>query len=234
MIFRPSSVSVTASPTAAGGSTATGTAGFSATGAGAVGIARMREMGGRKVRFTASSETARFGFGTCSSIRETVSITGFGTGGGSATAGGAFGGAFLAVIGAKADFVAGTVFGDAVIAGLALATALDAATSSFGAFKLLAPGLTAVRERIDDLAEVADFAAFVADALGAVVLVVVFVAIQFCKNFAHGRERLGAAVVMEKLFHDAPLRKSRALSLHRRREYRPNLTFQRRASLRDW
>ena len=28
-------------------------------------VARMREIGGRNVRFTASSETARFGFGTC-------------------------------------------------------------------------------------------------------------------------------------------------------------------------
>jgi hypothetical protein len=140
----------------------------------------MREIGGRKVRFTASSETARFGFGTCSSIRETVSITGFGAGAVSGVAGGAFGGVFLAVIGAKADFVAGTVFRDAVITGLALATALVTATSSFAALELFAPGLTAVRERIDDLAEVADFAAFVADALGAVVFVVVFVAIQFC------------------------------------------------------
>jgi len=158
-----------------------GAAGFSATGAGAAGVARIREIGGRKVRFTASSETTRFGFGACSSISETVSITGLGAGAGSGVGVGVVVGAFLAVIGAKADFVAGAVFGGAVIAGLALATLFAAAaTSSFEALELLATGLAEVRERIDDLAEVAGFATLVADALGAVVLVVVFVAIQVC------------------------------------------------------
>jgi len=133
----------------------------------------MREIGGRNVRFTASPDTARFGLGTWASINETLSTAGFGAG--SDTAGGGAGAAFLAVIGANADFVAG---GGAVIAGVAFASDLTApATSSLVALELLA-GLTAARERIDDLAEVADFATLLADALGAVVLVVVFVAIQ--------------------------------------------------------
>lgn len=141
----------------------------------------MREMGGRKVRFTASSETARFGFGTCSSISETVSITGFGAGVGSGAAGWVFGGAFLPVIGVKADFVAVAGLDGAVIAGLAFVTALAATpTSSFAVLEVLATGLAAGRERIDDLAAVADFATLEGDALGAAVLLVVFVAIQVC------------------------------------------------------
>ena len=134
----------------------------------------MREIGGRNVLLTASPEATRFGLGTWASISETLSTAGFGAGSGAA--GGGVAGAFLAVIGAKADFVAGTVVGAAVIAGVAVASALTA-TSSLVALGLLA-GLTAARERIDDLAEVADFATLPADALGAVVLVVVFVAIQ--------------------------------------------------------
>ena len=64
----------------------------------------MREIGGRMVRFTASSETARFGFGMCGSISETLSIAGFGSGSGAT--GAALPGAFFAVIGAKADLAA--------------------------------------------------------------------------------------------------------------------------------
>jgi hypothetical protein len=136
----------------------------------------MREIGGRNVRFTASPETARFGLGTWASISETLSTAGFGAGSG--TAGGGVGGAFLAVIGTNADFVAGAAVGAAVIAGAAFAPALvPTATSSLVVLELLA-GLTGARARIDDLAEVAGFATLMAEALGAVVLVVVFVAIQ--------------------------------------------------------
>ena len=72
------------------------------------GVARMREIGGRNERFTASSEDRRFGFGVCGSINETLSTAGFGTGGsGAAQRFRALAG-FFAVIGAKADFVART------------------------------------------------------------------------------------------------------------------------------
>jgi hypothetical protein len=54
--------------------------------------------------------------------------------------------------------------------------AATTALSSFAVLELLA-GLAAVRERGDDLAEAADLAALLADALGAGVLVVVFVGI---------------------------------------------------------
>jgi hypothetical protein len=64
----------------------------------------MREIGGRMVRFAVSAEAARFGFGTCGSISETLSTAVFGSGSGSA--GGALPGAFFAVIGAKADLAA--------------------------------------------------------------------------------------------------------------------------------
>jgi hypothetical protein len=63
----------------------------------------------------------------------------------------------------------GALIGDAVLPSLVAAT-----LPSLVGLELLA-GLAAVRERVDDLAEAAGLAALLADALGAGVLVVVFV-----------------------------------------------------------
>lgn len=116
MILRPSSVSA-ASSSAAGGAGAGG-GGSTFAGSGAAAGVRIREMGGRMARLV-SSPGARFGFGACGSISDTLSITGFGAaaGGGDGGAGGAglAAGAsgLFAVIGAKAvlDFGASTFLG---------------------------------------------------------------------------------------------------------------------------
>ena len=110
MIFRPSSVSVSTSPISSAEVTAAGAAVTSGAGSGAAGVARIREIGGRKGRFTPSAAGARFGFGVCGSIRETLSTTGFGAGTGSEADGAAgLAGGFFAVIGAKADLIGAIV-----------------------------------------------------------------------------------------------------------------------------
>ena len=82
MILRPSSVSVTTSPRRPFDVAGAAGSGFGRrpVSDAVPGAARMREIGGRTVRFAVSSVTARFGFGVCGSISETLSTAGFGAG----------------------------------------------------------------------------------------------------------------------------------------------------------
>jgi hypothetical protein len=78
MILRPSSVSTTSSPSPTGaGANAGGGSAFGGSGAKAD-VLRIREIGGRIVRFI-SSLGARLGFGVCGSMSETLSTGGFET-----------------------------------------------------------------------------------------------------------------------------------------------------------
>src|SRR5262245_31829625 len=105
IIFRPSSVSTGLSSAfgpASSGATGDGS-GSDRIGSGKTVEARIREIGGRMLRFVTSS-TERRVLGTCGSISETLSTTGLAAGGASGSAG--FGVGFFAVIGANADLVA--------------------------------------------------------------------------------------------------------------------------------
>jgi len=174
-------------------------------GSGNRGVARMREIGGRIARFTASSLGARFVFGACGSISETLSIAGLGGGGEAAGAVLTVAGpGFFAVIGAKADFVGGAadlragvdggagagaaselVRRDAGTGSTAARIVARAAVSSVGDGAAAASALLfafalliALRGRVDDLAGAAVLAALRAGVLAvAVLLVVVFVGI---------------------------------------------------------
>lgn len=152
------------------------------------------EIGGSTERLDVASEGARFGFGVCGSINETASLTTFGAGAGSG-AGAALGAAALRpVIGANAERVAGTAafsfdFGAGVAAagagaGVGVGAVMVAISSVGTAF---ATSLVTLSELLVDFAvleavvpERDDFAAdepvlvvLRADALRAVVLVVV-------------------------------------------------------------
>src|ERR1041385_5278037 len=152
MILRPSSVSVSIPPASSAGGEATGGGVSSRITSGVGGLARIREVGGRIVRFTDSSGGTRFGFGTCGSINETLSTVCFGRGAGAGSIGGAvLAGVFRAVMGAKADFGATTgaglaAAGDALIVVAAPPSLVAATFSSLVGLELLA-GLAAVRER---------------------------------------------------------------------------------------
>lgn len=179
MIFRPSSVSVSisvASPAVRAGAVTAG--GSSRIGSTTAAFSRMREIGGRIVRLTDSSLGTRFGLGACGSINETLSTGGLD--GGSGAAGTGLGGVFFAVIGAKADLVVVTGGFGRSVRSLVAARPSSEVTATFSAsvaFVFVAV-LTPLRERVDDdLAAAADFAVLRAGALGALDLVVVFVAI---------------------------------------------------------
>ncbi|MBA3544670.1 MAG: hypothetical protein H0T83_09570 [Chthoniobacterales bacterium] len=152
------------------------------------------EIGGSTERLAVASEAARFGFGICGSISETASVAGFGGGGAGAVGAGAGAVGFLAVIGAKAERVAGTDGFDAAAGSLvtgvgATGCASSGVVSSMGAAAVIGSlglllelragfaGLAAAPGRVDDLAGEALLAVLRAGALCAEVLVVVFVGI---------------------------------------------------------
>lgn len=243
MIFLPSAVSLS---TSALDWSAAGSGDGVSTFDGSLGVigARIREMGGSMVRLVASSIGPRFGFGRCGSIRETLS-TGCFTGAGSGGAAGAEVGivtGFFPVIGAKADLVTAGLgvssrTGADVEVGFAPAGGFSLLEIESGASALAAlTGLEVAPGRVDDLGAAVGFAVLrTAGALGAFdLVVVVLVAIKIPQKSAHGRERLGVAMVRVRPVLDAQPHKFREPSRPLLQGCRQDPGSQRRANPRDW